>query len=224
MKKHKSKKIKKKKKALKNKKAIRKTGSKVKKKIKVKKAQKVYIGKKALKAEIDRNNLGELIKRGLGRGFVTDTEVLNFFPRIEDDVTFLEEVYSQLEKAHIKVVETSQLIKLPKDDEIGEKELQNATKIEGDLPDSVQMYLKEIGRTPLLNQEQERELAKRIEKGDKECHNKFIQANLRLVVSIAKRYVNRTPNLSILDLIQEGNIGLSRAVDKFDYRRGFKFS
>ncbi len=95
---------------------------------------------------------------------------------------------------------------------------------EGDVPDAVQMYLKEIGKTPLLTKDEERELAKRAEKGDEEARQRLMKANLRLVVSIAKRYVNRTPHLSILDLIQEGNIGLSRAVEKFDYRRGFKFS
>ena len=86
------------------------------------------------------------------------------------------------------------------------------------------MYLKEIGRTALLTKDEEKDLAKRNEAGDEEARQKLIKANLRLVVSIAKRYANRTPHLSILDLIQEGNLGLSRAVEKFDYRRGFKFS
>ncbi len=165
----------------------------------------------------------ELIARGRSRGFVTDSEVLHFFPNIEEDVPFLEEIYNRLERANIKVLETQQLIELPKE-EISQKELEEATAIDSNLPDAVQMYLKEIGRTPLLTSEEEKELAKRIEKGDEECRRRFIQANLRLVVSIAKRYVNRSPNLSILDLVQEGNIGLSRAVEKFDYRRGFKFS
>ena len=92
------------------------------------------------------------------------------------------------------------------------------------LPDAVQMYLKEIGRTPLLTQQEEVILAKKKEKKDEKARQQLMKANLRLVVSIAKKYVNRSPNLGILDLIQEGNIGLSRAVDKFDYRRGFKFS
>jgi len=84
--------------------------------------------------------------------------------------------------------------------------------------------VQEQARTKALVQAQEKELAKRIERGDEEARRQFIQANLRLVVSIAKRYANRSPNLGLLDLVQEGNIGLSRAVDKFDYRRGFKFS
>ena len=184
-------------------------------------------GKAAKKREINLQSLEELIHRGRGRGFVTDGEVLVAFPHIEEDVSFLEEVYDRLEDANIKVVETSQLISLPEEtakEEISIKELEAATEWSGELPDGVQMYLKEIGRIPLLTAEEERELAKQIEKGSQEARQRFIQANLRLVVSIAKRYVNRSPNLSILDLIQEGNIGLQRAVEKFDYRRGFKFS
>jgi len=173
--------------------------------------------------ELNRQLIEELIARGRKRGFVTDSEVLYYFPHIEEDISFLEQIYDQLEKANIKVLETAQLIELPKE-EITQEELEQATQIDETLPDAVQMYLKEIGRTPLLSSEEEKELAKRVERGDEEARRKFIQANLRLVVSIAKRYVNRTPNLSILDLIQEGNIGLSRAVDKFDYRRGYKFS
>jgi RNA polymerase primary sigma factor len=88
--------------------------------------------------------------------------------------------------------------------------------------DPVRMYLREIGKVPLLTAEQEVSLAKRIERGDMEAKNQLIQANLRLVVSIARRYANR--GLTLLDLIQEGNLGLIRAVEKFDYRRGFKFS
>ena len=179
--------------------------------------------KKEEKRGVDLQSLQELIDRGRGRGFVTDTEVLKYFPHVEEDMAFLEVIYDKLDEQNIKVVETTQLIELPKE-EISEKELQDMTVGSDDLPDAVQMYLKEIGRTPLLKFEEEKELAKRIEKGDEEARRKFIQANLRLVVSIAKRYVNRSPNLSILDLVQEGNIGLSRAVDKFDYRRGFKFS
>ncbi len=203
------------------KKAKRPAGFKDGKKYSKNKSKKIKKSKKEFSL---KKHLEELIIRGQGRGFVTDSEVLHFFPRIEDDVNFLEKIYNELEKAKIKVVETSQLIELPKEDSISERELEQATMIEGQMPDSVQIYLKEIGRTPLLTSDQEKELAKRLERGDPEAKNEFIRANLRLVVSIAKRYVNRTPNLSILDLIQEGNIGLARAVDKFDYRRGFKFS
>ncbi|MEK7590313.1 MAG: sigma-70 family RNA polymerase sigma factor [Patescibacteria group bacterium] len=179
--------------------------------------------KKEKKRELNLQVLEELIERGRPRGFVTDTEVLHYFPNIEEDVAFLEEVYDHLEKVNIKVVETTQLIELPKDD-ISSKELEDAAMFDQEMPDAVQMYLKEIGRTPLLSSNEEKELAKKINKGDEDARDRFMRANLRLVVSIAKRYVNRSPNLSILDLIQEGNMGLSRAVDKFDYRRGFKFS
>ena len=235
--------VKKAKKVLRTKKAVKKAAKKILKNKKVSKktkTKKVAVSKKHIKKagkpivkKLSKKeaktasltcHLSELIARGKGRGFVTDSEVLNCFPRIEDDVNFLEKVYNDLEKANIKVVETSQLIQLPKEDTVSERELSQATMIEGEMPDSVQIYLKEIGRTPLLTSAEEKELAKRLEKGDKEAKNEFIRANLRLVVSIAKRYVNRTPNLSILDLVQEGNIGLARAVDKFDYRRGFKFS
>jgi RNA polymerase primary sigma factor len=134
----------------------------------------------------------------------------------------LDEIYDRLEKAGIKVIETSALIDFSKDE--NDKNIDDSMAFEGDVPDAVQMYLKEIGKTPLLTKDEERELAKRAEKNDEEARQRLMKANLRLVVSIAKRYVNRTPHLSILDLIQEGNIGLSRAVEKFDYRRGFKFS
>jgi RNA polymerase primary sigma factor len=168
--------------------------------------------------------LTDLVRRGRGRGFVTDSEVLGYFPDIEKNLPFLEKVYDRLDKEGIKVNEASPLVKKVTRDEVTHQELQDATRFEQDLPDAVQMYLKEIGRTPLLTSKEEKELAKRIERGDELARQKLIQANLRLVVSIAKRYVNRSPHLSILDLIQEGNIGLSRAVDKFDYHKGFKFS
>ncbi len=176
------------------------------------------------KRKFDTEKLGELIERGRGRGFITDTEVLQYFPTIEDDIAFLEEIYNELEKSNIKVIETSQLIDVPKEETVSVKGIEADGHIPAAALDAVQSYLKEIGRESLLKSEDERELAKRIEKGDEEARRQFIKANLRLVVSIAKRYVNRSPNLSILDLIQEGNIGLSRAVDKFDYRRGYKFS
>jgi len=90
--------------------------------------------------------------------------------------------------------------------------------------DPIQMYLKEIGKISFVTANEEKELSKKIEKGDLEAKKKLAKANLRLVVSIAKRYVGRSPNLTLLDLIQEGNLGLFRAVEKFDWRRGYKFS
>lgn len=170
--------------------------------------------------------LKDLLYRGRSRGFVTDAEVLSFFPRIEENLSFLDTVYQRLDEEGVKIKESSPLIKKKEGEheEISAKELKDATRIDQELPDAVQMYLKEIGRTALLTGKEEKELAKRAEGGDEEARKRLIQANLRLVVSIAKRYVNRSPHLSILDLIQEGNMGLARAVAKFDYRRGFKFS
>jgi RNA polymerase primary sigma factor len=105
-----------------------------------------------------------------------------------------------------------------------EKEKINLSDDTGASADSVQMYLKEIGKIPLLTAQEEKDFAKRIEAGDEDAKKQLAQANLRLVVSIAKKYIGRTPNLTILDLIQEGNLGLFRAVEKFDWRKGFKFS
>lgn len=175
------------------------------------------------RAVFDEQSINELIGHGRVRGFVTDAEIINYFPNIERDLSGLEALYERLETAGVKVIETTQLIELPKD-EITKEELEKAAEVEGDVPDAVQMYLKAIGKTALLTGQEEKDLAKRAESGDEEARQRLIRANLRLVVSIAKRYVNRTPHLSILDLIQEGNIGLSKAVEKFDYRRGFKFS
>jgi RNA polymerase primary sigma factor len=186
------------------------------------KKQKKPLSKLEKALQVNAREINELVERGRPRGFVTDNEILYYFPKIEDNVELLDEIYDRLEKAGIKVIETSALIDFSKDED--EKGLEDSMAFEGDVPDAVQMYLKEIGKTALLTKDEERELAKRAEKGDEEARQRLMKANLRLVVSIAKRYVNRTPHLSILDLIQEGNIGLSRAVEKFDYRRGFKFS
>jgi RNA polymerase primary sigma factor len=187
----------------------------------------LHKGKPLIVPEEYTVNLEDLVRRGRSRGFVTDAEVLNYFPEVEKNLAYLEQVYDRLDKEGIKVKESSPLIKEVKEskfEEISIQELKDATRIDQELPDAVQMYLKEIGRTALLTSAEEKDLAKRAEKGDEMARKRLIQANLRLVVSIAKRYVNRSHRLSILDLIQEGNIGLSRAVDKFDYRKGFKFS
>jgi len=205
------------------KKSVKRSTAKISKKKEGKKGKKKQETKFEKNVRIHESEIGELIERGRPRGFVTDNEILYYFPKIEDSVELLEEIYDRLEKAGIKVIETSALIDFSKDED-ETKNLDEALSFEGDVPDAVQMYLKEIGRTSLLTKDEERELAKRSEKGDEEARQKLMKANLRLVVSIAKRYVNRTPHLSILDLVQEGNIGLSRAVEKFDYRRGFKFS
>ena len=165
-----------------------------------------------------------MIERGKSRGFITQDEILKYFPRIESDIKLLEKLYDSLAGVNIDVVESGDLL-IP-DKEISQKELKNALKVSGSrvLSGAVQSYLREIGKVSLLTREEERELAKKVDSGDEQARRKMIEANLRLVVSIAKRYIGRSRNLGLLDLIQEGNIGLSKAVDKFDYKRGFKFS
>lgn len=178
-------------------------------------------GRKARLSKKDKI-LEDLIIRGRPKGFVTDLEILDYFPRIETDTKFLEHIYDRLEKEGIRAVEVESLLNIPSG-EITQKELKDAAKMKGSLSDNVQMYLKEIGRTALLTPVEEKDLARRIAKDDEQARQRLIKANLRLVVSIAKRYVHRGP-LSISDLIQEGNIGLFKAVEKFDPERGFKFS
>jgi len=228
----------------KNKKPIKKTikTNQSAKKISAKKTSSVIAGSKVSKPIIkqaknysvksvenktnfkfDTAILDELLESSRSKGFVTDVEILKSFPKIEGDIEFLEYFYDKLDEAGIKVIEVGNLIELP-GDEITQKELAEAAMISAGLPDNVQIYLKEIGKTPLLSSAHEREIAKKVSQGDEESRHKLIKSNLRLVVSIAKRYANRSPQLSILDLIQEGNLGLFRAVQKFDYRKGFKFS
>ena len=164
-----------------------------------------------------------LIHLGKERGYITFDDVLREFPTIEDDILLLEEMYERFGAAGIDVLEGGNMLEDPiADDILEKKKLQNRRSDSS--YDSVQMYLREIGQYPLLNASQERELAKRILDGDEEARSILARSNLRLVVSIAKKYVNRSPDLTLLDLIQEGNLGLFKAVDKFDYTKGFKFS
>jgi len=171
--------------------------------------------------------IDNLVKRGRQRGFITEEEILKAIPDIEDNVEVIESLYEKLQTYHLNLIgpknllETSSSSQEMTNDEIFEI-LKSGTGER--LPDFVQIYLREIGQTPLLTPQEERKLAKRLAKGDKEAKQRLIQANLRLVVSNAKKYINRSRGLSFLDLIQEGNIGLTRAVEKFDYRKGFKFS
>ena len=199
-------------------------GKKVKEIKKTKKISKTKKRKKLSKKGIIQENIDTLIERGKSRGFITQDEILKYFPRIESDIKLLEKLYDSLAGVNIDVVESGDLL-IP-EKEVSDKELKNALKVSGSrvLSGAVQSYLREIGKVSLLNREEERELAKKVDEGDEQARRKMIEANLRLVVSIAKRYIGRSRNLSLLDLIQEGNIGLSKAVDKFDYKRGFKFS
>jgi len=169
------------------------------------------------------NKVEALILMGKERGYITYDEILREFPTIEDNVELLEEIYERFSVAGIDVLEGGGMLEdTSADSVLASKKLQNRRSDAG--YDSVQMYLREIGQYPLLNGNQEKELAKRILTGDDEARNILARSNLRLVVSIAKKYVNRSPDLTLLDLIQEGNLGLFKAVDKFDYTKGYKFS
>jgi RNA polymerase primary sigma factor len=174
----------------------------------------------------------KLIDKGRMRGFITETELLYLFPEVEEYVYEYDVFLGDLQKNGIRIAEDSGRILDTAEKKANEPVLtgralaqQNAMQV--DLSklsaDSIQMYLKEIGKVPLLTGEEETELAKRKEKGDKEAEKRIIEANLRLVVSIAKKFAG-AKGMSLLDLIQEGNIGLFRAVEKFEYRKGFKFS
>ena len=179
---------------------------------------------KSKKGAISEDVILRLIEKGRHRGFITESEILHAFPHIEKDIKGLERLYDRLDNSNINVVDTGRVFAEERED----KEFEEKKKLEQEQidagSDSVQMYLREIGKYPLLKGEEEVELAKRIERDDESARQKLMLSNLRLVVSIAKKYVGRSANLTLLDLIQEGNIGLSRAVDKFDFRKGFKFS
>jgi RNA polymerase primary sigma factor len=164
----------------------------------------------------------ELMKLGRERGYVTYDEILKFFPQIEKDVFFLDELYERFSIAGIDVLKSGGM--LGADPSVELLERKNSYRRNDSSYDSIQMYLREIGQYPLLTAHEERVLAKRIMEGDEEARNLLARANLRLVVSIAKKYVGRSPDLTLLDLIQEGNLGLFKAVDKFDFTKGFKFS
>lgn len=165
----------------------------------------------------------KLVAKGRDRGFVTYDEILKEFPQIENDIMFLDELYSKFTAANVDVLEGGGLLEM--EDLTPKKASSHYSRGGSDSAyDSIQMYLKEIGQYPLITASDEKDLARRIENGDIEAKNLLAKANLRLVVSIAKKYVGRSPDLTLLDLIQEGNLGLFRAVDKFDWTKGYKFS
>ena len=224
-------------------KAVRKTAEKSPKKLAKKKvvAKKIIKKRTAAKKNIKVKAKGkfgvsdeqikELVNRGRSRGFVTQEEIVHIIPDVEDDIAGLEYLYEQLEQNSIEVRDTVDILDFSdKKEDTGKKSAKeikaemSALSLDNIFNDSVQMYLREIGRVPLLTSEEEVQLSKRKEKGDVAAKQKLAEANLRLVVSIAKKYIGRSANLSLLDLIQEGNIGLFRAVEKFDYHRGYKFS
>jgi RNA polymerase primary sigma factor len=167
-------------------------------------------------AEIEK-----LIVKGRQQGFVTQQEIQSAIPEAEENVDLLDDLYTQLIEKGIEV--TDQKDKLWEVEP--EEDVESATSeenIKDIADDSVRLYLREIGKIPLITADEEVALAKRIEKGDKAAKDALAEANMRLVVSIAKKYIGR--GLDLLDLIQEGNTGLLRAVEKFDYHKGFKFS
>lgn len=169
-----------------------------------------------------------LIIKGERRGFVTENEVLHTFSEVEEYLPVFQEFLNELERVGVHLIEMKEgILGRSKDrDEAMDKIRVSVDSKRLDLSDitqdSIQMYLREIGKIPLLTAEQEVALAKRKERNEKEAERRLIEANLRLVVSIAKKFVGK--QLSLLDLIQEGNIGLFRAVKKFEYRKGYKFS
>lgn len=167
-----------------------------------------------------------LIKKGRDQGFLTQDDILEIFPNAEKRLVELDNLYDKLLSEGIDVFESIVADELESDDKVKERlerEIQILSKLSGaESTDPVRQYLREIGRVPLLIAEEEVELAKRNEKRQKYAKDKLTRSNLRLVVSIAKKYIGR--GLSLLDLIQEGNQGLIRAVEKYDWRRGYKFS
>jgi len=196
---------------------------------KPKKKTKKVTRKRKPKVRPSTEAIEKLIQKGRSRGFVTESEILYTLPEIEEYLDEYEKLLYRLDKLGINVIETGGQFLEGKEKraeilskigiKVGQKKKLDISDISSD---SIQMYLREIGKVPLLKREEEIALAKRNERGDKEAKRKLIEANLRLVVSIAKRFTGKS--LSFLDLIQEGNIGLFRAVEKFDYRKGYKFS
>jgi len=192
----------------------------LKKKPVLKKEEKTVSLKANKKSEDQKEKSNLIIEKGKKRGFITYDEIIKIFPDLEENILFLDELYEKLSEAGIDVLEGGNLLDLDGEDEkIALKYSRNSQTY-----DSIQMYLKEIGQYPLIPASEEKNLAYRIEKGDIEAKNLLARANLRLVVSIAKKYVGRSSDLTLLDLIQEGNLGLFKAVEKFDGTKGYKFS
>jgi len=165
----------------------------------------------------------KLLTKGRERGFVTYDEILKEFPNIEMDVMFLDELYNKLSTTGVDVLEGGGMLNIEKEEEMIKKYAYGTRGADSSY-DSIQMYLKEIGQYPLISASMEKDLARKILQGDEEAKNLLARANLRLVVSIAKKYVGRSADLTLLDLIQEGNLGLFKAVEKFDWTKGYKFS
>lgn len=182
----------------------------------------------ALNAMSNDDRVRILLEKGKKRRFVTYEEILRYFPDAEHDIELLDTLYQKIEDAGIVVSEGADLladtVEIKKGGQGSGLLDSNAFSNNQTSYDPVQMYLRDIGKYRLIKASEERELAQRIAIGDIEAKQVLANANLRLVVSIAKKYANRSPDLTLLDLIQEGNIGLFKAVEKFDWSKGFKFS
>ena len=178
-----------------------------------------------LEADLKERYLSELLRKGQTKGFITETEILAYFPRIEEDWNLLEKLFDLCYQRGIKIVRSKEYLEIT-DKKTFQKDLEEVlTSLpEEELTDAIQIYLRKISEIPLLTAEEEKNLSRLIEKGDESAKRRMMEGNLRLVVSIAKRYIGRSRNLSFMDLIQEGNIGLAKAVEKFDWKKGFKFS
>ena len=211
--------------------AVNKVNKKVvkKKQIKVVKTKKSIVKKTKISSSskngsnLWKKHADRLIALGKKRGFVTYNEILKEFPNIEEDVMFLDELYERLSVLGIDILDSGGLLGDNLDDLLVERSGRGGLLSSSSL-DSVQMYLREIGQYKLISAAEEKNLARKIELGDEEAKNLLVKANLRLVVSIAKKFIGRSSDLTLLDLIQEGNLGLFKAVEKFDWTRGYKFS
>lgn len=170
--------------------------------------------------EVRKAILKELIEKGKAKGMLTYKEIIDAFEEVELEPDQIDKIYETIENMGIDIV--GDIEEDIEDPQTNEDEADISVPEGISIDDPVRMYLKEIGKVPLLSAEEEVELARRMEQGDPEAKRRLAEANLRLVVSIAKRYVGR--GMLFLDLIQEGNLGLIKAVEKFDYRKGYKFS
>ena len=169
----------------------------------------------------------QIVDSAAKKGTISYKEIIDYLEKYQLEANQIEKIYDGLEAANVEIVEDSEE---PDFEDL--EEIEDDIKLEDmdnfDVPDTVsiddpvRLYLKEIGKIPLLTAEQELEYSKKMMEGDEEAKKKLSEANLRLVVSIAKKYVGR--GMLFLDLIQEGNLGLIKAVEKFDYRKGYKFS
>ncbi len=172
-------------------------------------------------------NVGDLIAKGKSKGSLTSSEIVEALGEVDYDIDQIDKLYEDLESHGIEVnyLDSPDFADIETEVEQYEsaEEMEKMLMQEGlAIDDPVRMYLKEIGQVPLLDNDHELALAEKMANGDEEAKQELVKANLRLVVSIAKRYVGK--GMFFLDLIQEGNLGLMKAVDKFDYRKGYKFS